>query len=401
MARKTPLTKVKGSTHLYKNISKGITNYYVKFTFNNKQFGEKNITKIFGITTLLEAKQKTLELYEQILKGCNPFETSEVTLDSLFESYISKRSVSYQSTHRPTYNKWVKPIIGGKDITKVTKVDITIILDNMKSAKLNGATIRKIKTILNPVFSDAVSDELIAMNTLDKIRWMEDYKVSKGQKLDLAMRVNEKNTVVAKKIYQAVMALDETSSNHKFAFLVSLMCGRRRGEILKITYGDIDAKGFVTAWADNTKTSVVETYPLPDEAWNLVIRDGHAPTETLTRFKDRAFNTAYDKLIENANIAIKDGSKITSHDNRTLLLSILVSKGHNFENADRMLSHRRKDISGTYFSNDTQAQKKLYEEYWEILRSPIKYVGDELVEATPEQMKQPDSDPYDVQQVYE
>lgn len=376
MARKEPLEKVSGAEHLYRTKRGGVVVYYVKFKLNGKQLGEKNITKLYGAGTLLEAKKITLDLYSKILKGINPFlVVNDNTVDELFDRYISSKKPAYQSTHKPIYNKWIKPFIGSKSITTVERKDVESIAQKMKDAGHKGSYIIKVRTLLTPLFNDAVTVGLLQNSIIDQVQWKRDYDVSAGRDEPLTMRVKSNLTLVAKRLYQEIMKLPEESP-WKFAFLVSLMCGRRRGEILKITYRDIDSKGWVTAKAEHTKTGVADRYPLPKEAWfRAAFPSAEQMGDTVVKGGPSGFNTAYNRLLTSAGIELHHGKKIGSHENRDLMLSILTADGkRDFGTIDRMLSHKH-DTAAHYHAMPDSAKEVFYQEYWAILREEIKPSG--------------------------
>ena len=111
--------------------------------------------------------------------------------------------------------------------------------------------------ILNPILKRAIREDKRRHNPLDEIV----FKKPKPKK-ELTSRVVEDLELVAKKIYNAILEVKDVEL--KTIFLIGITTVRRRSEILKLEWDDIqDDKVYVPE--NITKTSHIDEYPLPSE----------------------------------------------------------------------------------------------------------------------------------------
>ncbi len=259
MSRKNNLKKTKFENIYEVEMDNGVVNYITKFIHNGTRYSEKNLTKLFGVTSAKKAFDKLTEIKIELSKGTDIFSRKSSKIDDLFLIYIKKTAKEYQKNSIATYNKHIKSTIGHLKINKVTKEHILKIKEEMEEKGLSPNTVRKMKTILNPIFVEAYNDEIINRNVLEKISFSKDIP-----KPLLTDRLAEPLIDAIRKIYKT--ALNEKKS-YALLFLASIMCTRRIGEICQIRYEDIE-NGWVCVRAGTTKTykdkhkdSVVERFP--------------------------------------------------------------------------------------------------------------------------------------------
>lgn len=232
MARKNELKKTKyvGINEL--EMSDGSKNYVAIFSHNGTRYGERNLTKLFGANSAKQAFEKLQEIKIELSKGIDVFGIKSERMDDLVYKYLETTKDEYKKNATFTYNKHIKPIIGRRFINKVTRNDINEIKVEMEKLKLSKATIKKVKTILTPVFREALNDDIITKNILEHISIGGN-----TVKPPLTDRLNEPLIDAIRKIYKSAL---NQPHDYNVMFLISIMCARRYGEILKLKYEDIN-----------------------------------------------------------------------------------------------------------------------------------------------------------------
>ncbi|HQT37419.1 MAG: hypothetical protein B7Y30_11920, partial [Campylobacterales bacterium 16-40-21] len=316
-----------------------------------------------------QAFNKLSEIKIELSKGNDVFSIKSDKIDSLMTEYLSRCNDGYRKNSTATYNKHIKPIIGHLKIDKVTKDHLIKIRTNMEALKLSPNTVKKAKVILSPVFKEAFSDDVTRRNILELIKFGEDQP-----KPALVDRVAEPLIDAIKKIYNA--ALNE-EANHRMAFLISIMCARRIGEILEIKYEDI-VDGIVNVRAGTTKSytklhpdAVAERFPLPKEVLNTI----GTGSGKVFKYNSRIYLDKYAQMIDTkCKLSLKALAidyPIRTHDNRNFIISIQSRKyGMDFVGA-ACLSHsnRTSNMNARYHNIELVDIIRVYEDYWEKLRS--------------------------------
>ena len=375
MSRKNNLKKTKFENIYEVEMDNGVVNYITKFIHNGTRYSEKNLTKLFGVTSAKKAFDKLTEIKIELSKGTDIFSRKSSKIDDLFLIYIKKTAKEYQKNSIATYNKHIKSTIGHLKINKVTKEHILKIKDKMEEKGLSPNTIRKIKTILNPIFVEAYNDEIINRNVSEKISFSQDIP-----KPLLTDRLAEPLIDAIRKIYNT--ALTEKNS-YASLFLVSIMCGRRIGEICEIKYEDIE-NGWVSVRASTTKTykkknhknSTVERFPLPSEVIERIENDKRTTDKVFNHCKRTFIDKYKDMIDKKCNLKLKSLANdypIRSHENRNFIMSILSREFGRKVVGSVCLSHnsRSSDMNDRYDDIEENEKLKIFESYWKKLREKL------------------------------
>ena len=143
--------------------------------------------------------------------------------------FMGKQAVLSTNTldkYRYLYNKHIRPAFSDLKITEVT-VDKLQAFTNAKMRTLSVATVKEmVSAILSQVFKKALGMQLIKMNPIQFIEKPKQDKRSHKR----ALTEDE------------VRALYRVSKPHKLGFSIPLLLltGMRRGEMLGLTWNDID-----------------------------------------------------------------------------------------------------------------------------------------------------------------
>lgn len=354
----------------------GKTHFYLNFEFNNKRYQRKNITKLFKVKTLKEAKKRFGAIVTSIEEGEDPFSSNvrketikDVVIDQIEKKkpkYKGKDNSNYKKSLEVFYYKYIDDVIGHLKFDMIRKNHIDEILKKMKhlSAERQGL----LNVLLYNEFEKRFRKRAMEENLLYGLNYG-----SKVKKVKLDIRLNEKLEQVAQKLYTNII---NSSYRTKLLLLINLMCARRIGEIYELKYQDIkiDDNGtyYVLAHPLITKTGIHEKYLLPKEAVELLPEDIHEvknAKERMFKFHKNTIYLNYNKLIEKSKIKFNNDFKITSHDSRNIFISLLVKKGFDSALADGCLSHAASDTKGIYLEVGYEARHNMFEEYWNILRN--------------------------------
>ena len=369
MAR-TNIPKKTNKKNIYEiEMADGSKHFIARFSHNGTRYSDKNLTKLFGSKTVTSASIKLQDIKNDLSKGLDPFSSKSDKVDELVYAYLGTRNEEYKKASTFHYNKHIKPIIGHLLISKVTKEHFLKIKKNMEALGLASSTIKKVRTILFPIFEEAYNNEVIPRNTIKSVQMGVH-----GTKPKLTDRIEEPLTSAIRKIYKTAL---QEEYDYNIFFLISIMCARRFGEIAELKYEDI-RDGAVHVRASTTKTykdvhpdMVVEIYPLPKEVLDIL----ETGTGRLFKHWHRTYMDRYKTMIDdNANLILRPLAKdypIRSHDNRNFIQSLLSKKyGIDYVGA-ACLSHReeKSNINARYTSMEYEDRLELYETYWEILRA--------------------------------
>lgn len=371
MARKHQLKKTKYTGIKELDMADGSKNYIAIFSHNGTRYGERNLTKLFGVRSAKQAFEQLQEIKSELSKGIDVFGTKSEKVDDLVFEYLSKKDDGYRKTSEWTYKKHIQPVIGHLYINKVTKDHLEKIKSNMEQLKLAKSTIKKVRTILHPIFQEAYQNEVVRRNVVEQVSMGGD-----TVKPELTDRISEPLIDAIRKIYNSAKL---QTNDYNAMFLISIMCARRFGEILQLKYEDI-IDGIVHARAGTTKTfkdmepeAVAEKYPLPKEVLDLI----GTGTGQVFKFYSRTYADKYAEMIDlGTKLKLKPLAEkypIRSHDNRNFLLSLQSKKfGIDFVGT-ACLSHTNKkaDINARYHSIEFDDVVEVFEDYWEKLRENI------------------------------
>jgi hypothetical protein len=118
MARKNKLEKT-GKTGIKKLLmADGTYNFIAILSHNGTRYGEKNLTKLFGTSTITQAVERLAIIKVELSKGIDVFSIKSDKIDYLVTEYLNSRKKDYRKNSTATYNKHIKPIIPNYAIAK-------------------------------------------------------------------------------------------------------------------------------------------------------------------------------------------------------------------------------------------------------------------------------------------
>ncbi len=345
----------------------GTTHYIAKFSYLGKNYGQRNLTKLFGANTLTQAFHKLQEIKIDLSQGNNPFEKiTSNTFDSYFLVYLKtlKGQRNYSTTKY--YEKHIKDVIGEMDISDIEEKHIQKILNTTLKNNSNTSKL-ELKHLLNPIFKKAIKKNLILHSPLDEMK----FNKAKTKK-DLSHRLVDNFQDTAKKLYSHILDMPVKKPEHlqdKLGLLICLMTARRSGETMQLKWEDIlDGKVFVPEHI--SKTGSTDEFPLPIEILDILdeLKKTRKKPDKIFSIQGYRLGVNFNKTVIDTKIRLSKGSKITLHDTRNLFISIMSPMTNNPPLVDRCLSHKQNSVMNIYLDHSYASRVGVFEQYWNILR---------------------------------
>jgi len=358
-----------------KTLKDGSKNVYVLFKYLGKRYPEKNFTKIFGCNTEKQAYTKLQEVKLEISKGKDPFTTTRDTLNDLYDerkiTNLNKGAWKPRTveSYDYFYDRYIRNTIGHKKISKITYEDLRNLYDK-EMAHIENSTKNQFKRIIRPIFIEEIKKGNLYDNVVDKL---ETYKMPVRESLEL--RTDENYIDIVRKLYQAVPKYEALSYKQreewKNYLMLMVMTAHRHGELRLLTIDDcyIDKK-MIIAPKTITKTKEDYRFPLPDEIIPYLkkIKNGLIfPT-----IKKGSVDMVFQRLLKLADISTFNGKRISPHDLRRLMLTIMI-RDLKIDSllADTCLNHKQKDTVKHYISFQYEDIENAYSKYWNYIRNNI------------------------------
>ncbi|WP_434580466.1 tyrosine-type recombinase/integrase [Sulfurimonas sp. NW15] len=357
------------TTKVMKN---GTTSIMVSFKYLSKRYPTKNFTKLFGSKTEKQAYYRLQEVKLEISKGRDPFTITKETLNDLYEE--RKITSLKNGTWRPRtvesydyfYNKYIRKTIGHKKLSKITYEDLRKIYD-IEMAHVENSTKNQFKRIVRPIFAEEIKKGNLHTNVVDMI---ETYNMPVREKIEL--RTFENNLDIVRKLYNAVpkyeaLAYSQKEEMRSYLMMI-VMTAHRHGELRQLTIEDcyLDRK-MVIAPKTITKTKEDYRYPIPEEVipYLKTIKSGLIfPT-----VKKGSMYQVFQRLVKSAGIETFKGKRISPHDMRRLMLSVMI-KDLRIDSvlADSCLNHKQRGVINHYLSFEYKDIEEAYYKYWKLIR---------------------------------
>ena len=189
---------------------------------------------------LSELRKKEVKIRRAIEDGLDPDRAERITLNELFDEYISQKYDLKQSTltnYKYMYNHYVRVDFGKRRISKIKYTDVkkfyySLIME--KGFKPNSMEI--VNTLLHPTFTMAVRDGLLRLNPTEGV--MTEIKKSHSWE----KKKRHALTIPEQKAFTNYIANSEEYRGWYPLFTVMLGTGCRIGEVLGLRWQDIDFK---------------------------------------------------------------------------------------------------------------------------------------------------------------
>ena len=185
-------------------------------------------------TDLAELRKRENELLVDLDKGKNvKNRNSNMTLNEYFEFWlntyaINKVKASTLSHYNNCYNIYVRDVLGGRKISKLTKVDFQVFFNELSAKGLGHSLQTCLRAELNGLFECALDDDIVPKNPIRNIDI-----VNKDTKEKKAVPEDQRNAFMA--------FIKESEYAEDYPLFVTLFnTGMRIGELSALTWVDID-----------------------------------------------------------------------------------------------------------------------------------------------------------------
>lgn len=298
-----------------------------------------------------------VELKRTVKNNVDPSMT-EITFNQFTDMYLEHMKI-YRTTNtilafKTVLNHFTE--LSNKELAKISTVDIQRIVDGLTLAGLKPNTIQDYIRKLNTIFKSAMDDYSI----IDKLPTKNlKFNKTKDQINKRALNENEENKLLE----------DFKDSKYYLVLLLGLKCGLRLGEILGLTWEDIDEINKTIAISKQWKQINPTEYDFGDlksKNSNRIIPVSKNTLDELKKYKkvvnidNRLFkfkNTDSTSICLNRLLRLK-GYDITVHELRHTYATKLISNGVDFKTAAQLLGHTVEQTMKTYSHVNDDMMKK-------------------------------------------
>lgn len=232
------------------------------------------------------------------------------------------------------------------EVSKLSNLDIQRSVDDLMRKGLNTNTIKDYLRKLNTVFKSAMDE----YNLIYKLP-------TKGIKIPKEKKETCKRALNKAEFNQLLN--DFSKSKYYIVLLIAGTCGLRLGEILGLTWKDVDFKNNVLKVNKQWKQIKIDKYDFGSLKSKNSYREVPIPPITLNELKkssnvvninNRIFNF---KNTDSTSICInrllkRKGYDITIHELRHTYATMLISSGVDFKTAAKLLGHTVEQTMKTY-----------------------------------------------------
>ncbi len=276
----------------------------------------------------------------------------DITFKEFMEKFISHkilyREISTVRSIKTAYNKFT--YLDDMEMTNISKIDIQHCVDSMVKEGLALSTIKINISRMRTVFNYAIkSVEIIDKNPLDDVILPTDNK--KDKKIKALNKAQLDNLL--KEIEYPVFRLISTLAG---------TCGLRIGEIMGLTWDDIDLKESTLSVNKQWKIIREWEYGMGKVKRKNSNREIPIPSNTLNELKSfkklypvhtskRIFYTRLNNSsvsIDLSKIYRKKGYDITIHDLRHTYATHLIANGLDYRTVAQLMGHDVQETIKTY-----------------------------------------------------
>ncbi len=298
------------------------------------------------------AYQKRTELINKLKNGESIRANDNPTLNEFFNTYIQLKEdgqtlsknkiVIYRNIFKNHFSSQLK----SKKLKQVTKDDFQKVINDMVNKKYKPSYIETIKSCFSPIFNDAIEKSLLQKNIIKSLKF-PDYDANRYFTLS-----DEK----AKALVQEIMNIADNQYRVMFMFLLR---GRRAGEVLSLTWENINFENKTYTIQDSqSKIRKTLSFSLDEELLShfQYLAKKESGLVFVSPKTDKAFFTFPVKLWKR----IKENADITNmklHDFRHLLGFTLVNNNVPLEYISKALGHSKITTTQRY-SNQKELMAK-------------------------------------------
>lgn len=296
-----------------------------------------------GFKTKAEAQDHMLRTLKELEKLVNSECISEeITLNEFYNEYLKHMKIHCEDSSISNLEAAYKKFnLKDKPIRKVRKIDAQKAVDNLINEGLKKSTVNLYIKNMKALFNSAINDyNIISYNPFNNLKLPSE----KTETNKRALSDDEVKTILS----------DFKGSKYYLVVLLSLKCGMRLGEILGLTWDNVDLK--------ENKIHVVQQYkkingkyqigtlksknsnriiPIPKEVAAALKGVKIRYTDNrIVNFKNNSLSTHLNKELKKYNITI--------HELRHTYATTLIKNGLDFKTVAKLLGHDVEQTMKTY-----------------------------------------------------
>lgn len=292
--------------------------------------------------TVEQARRRAAEINSDVAHGLNPGEVkrgrkAELTFGELFAEYLERHSKPNKKTWTEDQSKYInylaKPL-GNKKLSAIDRASIATIHSSVTKAG-HAITANRVKALVSSVFGWAISAGLWETNPAMGI------KLNKEQSRDRFIQGDE-----LPRFFRALA--DEQNDTMRDYFLLSLLTGARRSNVLAMQWADVNLDR--AEWRiKETKNGTPQVVALSPEAVEVLQnRKSPEPSQFVFPGIGKAGHLAEPKkgwrrILERAGIA-----DLRIHDLRRTLGSWQAKTGASMAIIGKSLNHKNPNTTAIY-----------------------------------------------------
>lgn len=192
--------------------------------------GGKRSRKVVNGRTRGDVVKKMMALQPVIAQGISPV-SERLTVEAYLEQWLTTRvpgtiTVRTEMLYAHVVHAYINPSLGKIRLAKLTPSDVARMLQDLEAKNFSPSTRRMARATLRQALRMAEQDGILARNSA---------AIAEGVKMD--QREGRSFTPEQAKVFLAAV------KDHRLeaAYVLTLALGLRRGEVLDLTWGDVEA----------------------------------------------------------------------------------------------------------------------------------------------------------------
>ena len=323
--------------------SMGVKTFYVKKRIKNGEVERISIGR-FPDVTIEQARRKATEINLAIADGKNPAEIkrgkkAELTFAELFEQYYERHALPSKRTaseDKGKYEKYLKKPLCNKKISEIKRADIATIHSKITRAGY-PTTANRVKALISSIFGWAITVGLMETNPALGVR------SNREKSRDRFLQTDE-----LPRFFNALR--EEANDVVRDYFLLSLLTGARRSNVLSMKWDDISfEKG--EWYIERTKNGEPQTVVLTDEAMAILESRRKHKSSSIFVLPSRASSSGHLEEARKGWKRVLDCAGITElrvHDLRRTVGSWQAKQGSSLSIIGKSLNHKNIATTTTY-----------------------------------------------------
>lgn len=303
-------------------------NYWINYTFVDQR-GVKKYVRMSADTTNLRVAQKILEKKRTEAaenKHLDIRKDEKILFRDFEKLYLDRHAFKNKGFETDKHQlKAIEPFLGHKYLHEITVLD----LEKFRSERLQHvkvATVNRNMALIKSMLNRAVEWEMLRMelNPAPKIKQLPEN--------NMRLRFLSKDEI--EKLYK------QCNGELLALVKVAINTGMRRGELMALTWNDIDMKGR-QIYIRDSKSGKGRVIPMNDTVWNVFLSLEKLPEKPYIFASTH--REAYVAALKRAEI--KDA---TFHTLRHTAASHLAQAGVNLFTISKILGHSTTEMTARY-----------------------------------------------------